>query len=271
MRNDSAKSISVIIPAYNSARFLGQAIESVQQQTVQPAEIIVIDDGSTDDTKSLVKSLKGSVQYHFQENRGQAAARNKGLQLATGDLITFIDADDIWIRNKLEIQLALLQDQPRYEMAIGFLELIPMAETKKVVQKTGKGIFTLHLGSILMRKKVFDKVGVFDEDMRLCDDTEWFFRVLEQQIKVKVHRDVVQLYRQHDNNITRDENRNNLYLLKSIKKSLDRRRKLSDSHAESLPAFDDMEKIMNYWQDEGAEFSENNQSPRNWKSQSQNV
>lgn len=243
--------ISVIIPAYNAGRFLPQAIDSIHKQTHKPHEIIVVDDGSDDNTETVVKNITGNIHYHFQENTGVASARNQGLELATGDLITFIDADDIWVKNKIEIQLNLLKNTPQVDIVIGFLRRVAMNEynsTNKIYEDQKSGVFALQLGSALIRKGVFQKVGNFDEKMKMSEDLDWFLRVKESKIDVFIHDDVVQYYRQHENNITRDHITTKHSMLKAFKKSLDRRRKAGIKKPDFLPTFDNLEKIKNYWE-----------------------
>src|SRR5215472_561278 len=97
--------ISVIIPAYNHARFLTPAIESVLSQTMEPSEIVVVDDGSTDETSSVLGTFGRQIRVVRQKNQGVAAARNRGAELATGEYLAFLDADDLWLPRKLEMQL----------------------------------------------------------------------------------------------------------------------------------------------------------------------
>ena len=240
--------ISVIIPVYNGEKFIREAIESILQQSVRPLEIIVIDDGSTDATGEVVKSYEDQIRYVYQERSGIAAARNRGLEMVQGNLITFIDADDIWLQNKLEIQLKILFEKPEYEMVIGLLTQIPISETKKVLEQEEKeGKYFISLGSTLIKTSVFDKIGHFDTEMVLGEDVDIFYRILESGIKVKAHLDIVQLHRRHDKNITNDLKETNRYLIKAIKKSLDRRRRAGNKIAVSLPSVVNMSEIINYW------------------------
>jgi glycosyltransferase involved in cell wall biosynthesis len=104
--------VSVIVAAYNSAPYIAAAIDSVLAQTHRPIEVIVVDDGSTDDTRARLEPYRGRLQYVFQPNAGPAAARNTGLARAQGDYIAFLDADDVWLPEKLETQLAVASRHP---------------------------------------------------------------------------------------------------------------------------------------------------------------
>lgn len=242
--------ISVIIPTFNSGKFIAEAIKSVLQQTVPPQEIIVVDDGSTDETESVVMQFKDDVQYVYQEHAGVAAARNEGLGLSQGDLITFIDADDIWLNNKIELQLQLFEQNPETELVIGFLQRVYKDcndKSAKIFAGDESGIFVLSLGCTLIREKVFEQVGNFDEELTMSEDFDWFLRTRELGIKAEVHCDTVQLYRQHESNTTKDKLETNRYFLKAFKKSLDRRRKqgLTDLKIPHSP--NDIDEMSNFW------------------------
>lgn len=244
------ETISVIIPAFNSAGFIAEAIRSVLQQTVPPQEITVVDDGSTDDTESVVKQFKKKVQYVYQDHAGVASARNKGLELSTGDFITFIDADDIWLRNKIEVQLEHFEQNPETELVIGFLQRVYKGcnnESAEIFDGDESGIFVLQLGSTVIRKEVFIKVGYFDEQMKLSEDLDWFLRARETEINVEVHEDVVQFYRQHEENITKDRAATNSYMLKAFKKSLERRRESGNDAPIGLSSFKNLDQIIEFW------------------------
>src|SRR3989338_5449563 len=112
--------VSVIIPAYNAASFVGEAIESVLTQTVRPAEIIVVNDGSTDETEQALRPYRAALTYIAQPNRGVPAARNSGIQVATGDVLAFLDADDTWSADKLARQVEFLRRHP--DVALHFTD-----------------------------------------------------------------------------------------------------------------------------------------------------
>ena len=104
--------VSAIIPAYNAGPFIVEAVESIRQQGAAVREIIIVDDGSTDNTEELVAALGEDIRYVRQENSGPSAARNLGVKLATSPLIAFLDADDVWTPNKIAEQLAIFQAYP---------------------------------------------------------------------------------------------------------------------------------------------------------------
>jgi glycosyltransferase involved in cell wall biosynthesis len=124
--NDDTPAVSVVMAAYNAERFIGLAIESALSQTAGDLELIIVDDGSSDGTEHAIAPFRADprVRYSRQENSGQCAAKNKGIELARGDFVAFLDADDLWRRDKLERQLRLFEDRPDVGVVYGFLEKI---------------------------------------------------------------------------------------------------------------------------------------------------
>ena len=218
---------SIIVPVFNGEAFLAEAIENIQQQGSHPLEIIIIDDGSTDGTAGVVKSLKGNVRYVHQSNKGPAAARNEGLKIADGNVIGFLDADDLWPENKLEIQLRYLCENPSVDIVLGktqFMRQSGVVDGRKTYEEYLKpGIF-LNLGSGIFRKHVFDKVGLFDPELYYSEDADWFIRARELEVSISLIDQITLLYRIHQNNMTRGKTPAEIGFLKVIKNSLDRRR-----------------------------------------------
>lgn len=250
MTRDSIESVSVIIPAYNAESFLADAVQSVLAQTIKPSEIIVVNDGSTDNTESIAKRFGNKIRYIRQENGGTASARNRGLEIAGGDLIGFLDADDIWLKNKLEIQVCILQKHPEYEVAIGLLSRIPISKTDEVMNREiTDGEYATSAGSSLFKREVFHKIGFFDEEMGFCEDVDLFLRILDFETKVWGHTDVVQLYRRHNQNMTLDEKSSFDSLLRVFKKTMDRRRRAG----KQIPNLGKMSRIMEFWQTDETE------------------
>ncbi len=228
--------VSVVIPVFNGERFLREAVQSVLDQKYLPLEIIVVDDGSTDGTATVARSLPETVRYLHQTNQGPAAARNRGIEQAQGSLIAFTDADDLWPAAKLELQLPYLIKDPKIDIVLGRIQqvlLSEMVDGPTQVQETG---FSVNLGSAVIRKSVFERVGLFDETMRYSEDVDWFMRAREAGAAIVTIDAVTLFYRQHDQNMTRGKSTSELNVLKALKKSLDRRRELSGSAA-ALPSF----------------------------------
>lgn len=237
--------ISVIIPAYNYDRYLPEAIESILAQNYHPIEIIIVDDGSTDNTRNVCENLQKHIQYiHYiyQPNRGLPAALNAGLKIASGDLITFVDADDIWDPKKIKLQVDLLAENPSTEIVLGYLQRIHSTKSidgKPVFENYDNPAMALSLGAASIRRSVFDRVGLLDEELQYANDLDWFMRARELEISMKVHTDTVLFYRRHDRNMTNQVELGNQYLASMFKKSLDRRRGKNNKSATSLPNLSD--------------------------------
>lgn len=186
--------ITVIIPTFNRDRFLKEAVQSVLDQdyfresdTTRPFEIIVVDDGSTDETGEVVQSFACDIRYFYQENRGVSAARNVGLQRARGDFIAFLDSDDLWKRDKIGVQMSLMNTVSRAMMCYTeetWIRRGIFVNPKKRHQKYSGWIFDkvlplclISLSSALFRREVFEKIGSFDEDLPVCEDYDFGIRL----------------------------------------------------------------------------------------------
>jgi glycosyltransferase involved in cell wall biosynthesis len=222
--------ISVIIPVYNGAAWLAEALDSVIRQSHRPLEIIVVDDGSTDNTVQVVNTFSAgcnlSWRYVYQENQGPAAARNRGLAMAEGEFVAFQDADDVWMDDKLSQQLALLKQYPLAKTVLGQTQWVQLDANGRLVSMPGalrSPRLLPHLHAALFRQEIFKQVGLLDETLRCGEDLDWYLRALEQNTSIVTHPETVLLYRRHDSNLTRNCNIKS-QLLHMIKRSLDRRR-----------------------------------------------
>ncbi len=214
--------VSVVIPVFNGERFLREAVQSVLSQKHSPLEVIIVDDGSTDGTENVARGLPAPVRYLHQTNQGPAAARNRGIEQAHGSLIAFADADDLWPPDKLELQLPCLITDPAIEIVIGRIQQVLLGQTQ--AEEFGEPAFSVNLGSAVIRKSVFERVGLFDETMRYSEDVDWFMRAREGGAAIMSIDAVTLFYRQHEENMTRGKSTSELNVLKALKRSLDRRR-----------------------------------------------
>lgn len=181
--------ISVIIPTYNSDKYICEAIDSVLCQTYVDYEIIVIDDGSTDNTKKIIFDHYPMVKYHFVQNGGAASARNFGILKAQGELIAFLDADDKWLPQKLEKQSATFHNDNKLGMV--FTENSFFNEQGVTTDKANKRERLMHgdivrniflnsyvaTPTVMVLKSVFDTVGLFDESLLVAEDDNMWMRI----------------------------------------------------------------------------------------------
>lgn len=174
--------VSVVIPTYNRAKELNRAIKSVLKQTYKKWELIIVDDGSTDDTKKVVqnymKKYKKKIKYLYQRNKGQGAARNYGIKRAKGEFIAFLDSDDEWLPEKLEKQIKLFSN-PNIGLAYSASNLNkgPFYRGKVLMQLINKNFITN--SSVVIRRKVLKKSGYFGEEdwLRNIEDYDLWLRI----------------------------------------------------------------------------------------------
>jgi uncharacterized protein (DUF1919 family)/GT2 family glycosyltransferase len=218
--------VTVIIPVYNGERFLAGAVENVLKQNYDPLEIIIVDDGSTDGTALIASTFKHCVRYYYQPNRGPAAARNLGIKEARGDVIAFQDVDDLWPVNKLRHQMSCLEKDPSVEIVQGLIQTMELDASappgELVFEETSAPYQFISLNSAVYRHSVFDKVGLLDEMLRDNEDTDWFIRAWENNVTKVVLDQVALFYRKHDRNMSRQQDRCDLQLVRLFKKHLDR-------------------------------------------------
>lgn len=192
--------LSIIIPVYNSELFIEETINKIYTQNYSPFELIIIDDGSTDNTAEIIKKNFPETLYYFQENKGPSAARNQGLKMCNGELIVFIDSDDYWENNSLHILSDFLLKNPDILIVEGTLrEFITQNDE---IQFISEAYYMSNLGTCMFRKEVFDIVGVFDERLICAQDIDWYIRAWENNIeKSRVDHNILN-YRKHANSLT---------------------------------------------------------------------
>jgi len=233
--------ISVIIPVYNGERFLAEAIQSVLDQTLPPDEIIVVDDGSTDGSAAIVTGMARTslspIHYRYQENQGPAAARNCALTVATGAMIAFMDADDLWLPDKSRQQTAVLATHPAAGVAWGDAITFGGASVEEA-RAVGK-VIPAHpmflLQSMLFRRTVLDQVGAFDEQLRVGEDVDWLLRAIDHGVKSVLHRDLAVYYRRHETNLTADRDAARRTFHTMFQRAMQRRR-LTQPDRQNFPS-----------------------------------
>lgn len=178
--------ISVIVPVHGGERFLAEALDSIEAQTHSPLETIVIDDGSPDSSAEIAAAREG-VRLLRQRQLGVPAARNAGLAIAEGEFVAFLDQDDVWHPHKLERQLALLRAQPDVDIVFTKMEVVLMEGTPRPVWCRPEWLQTPPTAFIpsawLVRRRAFERIGVFDGNFSSGCDTDWLARAGEAGLR----------------------------------------------------------------------------------------
>ena len=200
-------SISVVIPAWNAARHIGDAIESVLSQSVGPDEIIVVDDGSTDRTSDCVRAFGSRVTLIAQSNAGVAAARNRGFAAAQGEAIALLDSDDLMAPRRLELQRAVLAHDPDCAIALG-KQLTFRTEQERLALVSGAvDLSSVRPGYVpsaaMVRASAFRLVGPFDASLRIGDFLDWITRAQAHHAPIETMEQVVAYRRLHQGSLSR--------------------------------------------------------------------
>jgi glycosyltransferase involved in cell wall biosynthesis len=222
-------SVSVIIATYNRARYLAEAIDSVLSQRFRSFELIIVDDGSTDDTQELLRSYGDRLRFYRQENRGPSAARNLGVHHARGEWIAIQDSDDLYRPSHLEVLFRYVEAHPECRMVFAngaYLDrpehgrdtIIPVGKSRRLARDgvTIEDIFQrsiVRLQAALISKSAYDEVGGHDESLRICMDLDLSFRLF-MNFPVHYIDETVFQYRKHDGNTGKDED---LRLMENIR------------------------------------------------------
>lgn len=224
--------VSVITAVYNGEQYLHAALESLFAQDYERFESIVIDDGSEDGTAEIARSFP--VRYERQDNQGAAAARNRGIALARGDLVAYLDSDDLLPPNKLSTQSAYLVANPDVGCVLGRQELMlegvdePEWLQRDLVYGDLDGI---PLVSAMVRKRVLDEVGGFDTSFAFAEDRDLFVRLREHGVRIEVLPDIMVYRRFHGENTNFKRRPAKHPIFKSLKAKLDRERAAGEDRA----------------------------------------
>lgn len=204
--------VSIIIPTFNRYKLLQRALNSILKQSYLDYEIIVIDDGSTDKTAEILTELFPQIRYVYQDNKGVSSARNKGLELAKGEWIAFLDSDDEWLPEKLTLQLGLIKSTPDYKVC--HTEELWIRNGTRVNQmnkhkKFGGWIFPQCLplcvmspSSIVIHQSVFETVGNFDTSLPACEDYDLWLRITAKYPVLYIEEPQIKKYGGHDDQLS---------------------------------------------------------------------
>jgi len=219
--------VIVVIPVFNGAAYLAEAVQSVLRQTHERTEIIIVDDGSTDATPDIASSMANDVRYVRQNNAGPAAALNRGIALAEGAFVSFLSADDVWVPEKLTWQLAAMALDTRLQLVFGHVQQFISPELDKTVVATLRcppdPMPAYSAGSLLAKPEVFRTVGLFAEHFRVGEFIDWYGRALDLGLKIRMLPEVVSRRRIHRHNHSLSSRAPSNYP-RILKATLDRRR-----------------------------------------------
>jgi len=229
--NKTVPLVSVIIPTFNREHFLAEALASVYAQNSVPLQLIVVDDGSTDNTAAVVRTWGADLEYVYQTHRGPGAARNTGIAHAKGEWLAFLDSDDLWVQNGLRRQLELTEAYPSARVIWGTLQVMRQHETNPgFFEPCGLPVLQHSLETALIHRTLFEpsQVGLLNESALTGEDADWFCRLFEQHVEIVVHQEVISLYRWHRSNLIANQSahreRAMLGLLHAFARALERRR-----------------------------------------------
>ncbi|RLA62772.1 MAG: glycosyltransferase family 2 protein [Epsilonproteobacteria bacterium] len=207
--------ISIIIPTYNRSAYLFRAIESVQYQTYKDWELIIVDDGSTDNTQKEITYLlkeEKKIKYIKTPNRGVSAARNLGIHLSSGDYLAFLDSDDEWLPEKLELQMEFVNTNPEIELVHGdeiWIRNGKRVNQKNIHKKFGGNIFSQSLdlcaispSTAFLKRSLFKRVGFFREDFPVCEDYDLWLRVTSRNEVGFIARPLIVKYGGHEGQLS---------------------------------------------------------------------
>jgi glycosyltransferase involved in cell wall biosynthesis len=228
--------VSCIVPVFNGVHDVMRALDSIFAQAHRPLEVIVVDDGSTDETGAVIAAYGEHVRYVRQENAGPAAARNRGIRAARGALIAFLDQDDRWHPDKLAHQLTAFASRPSTDACVGHVESVWDDDTPRQADQPRAGVVPGYVtGTLLARREVFDRVGLFDAELWFVDSLEWFSRAVDAGITIAVLPEVLLYHRVHGGNLSRRGDDSRAETLRVIKRTLDRRRAADASAEDETP------------------------------------
>ncbi len=225
----SLDGVTCVVPVWNCEKYVSEALDSIASQTYPCTSVIVVDDGSTDRTNQMVSDYKNlDIHYIRQINAGPAAARNLGLSQVHTEFVAFLDADDVWHREKLEIQISYFHNSPKLELCVSHIQNFWSPELPGEAREENPGLLNPWIGyvysALLARRSVFDRVGLLNSGMRHGEDTDWFVRSVHAGVLREVVPQVLTYRRLHPDNLSRKHHESRDALLRTVKQHLDWKR-----------------------------------------------
>lgn len=220
--------VSVVIPAFNAARFLAETIDSVLAQDHPALEVVVVDDGSTDATGEIARSYGDAVAVLTQVHQGLGAAQNRGIARATGDYLSFLDADDLWRPQKTRLQVAAIESLPDIDIVFAHVEQFSSAPAEggaaPTIPETRQVVPGYSTGTMLLARSTFDRVGRFSTAVTIGPFLEWYMRAEDLGIRAHMMQEVLMHRRVHQHNMGIRLRHQQGDYLRVLKESIDRRR-----------------------------------------------
>jgi glycosyltransferase involved in cell wall biosynthesis len=213
------QSISLVIPCFNAAPFLAAALRSALEQTRAPDEIVVIDDGSDDDSAAIAEAVAGPIRVIRTGHRGIGAARNAGIEVSSGALIAFLDADDLWTAHSVETRLRFWEHRPELDYVFGSVVCFD-SETGAETAPAEPGRLA---GSLLLRRAAFSEIGLFDTALRTGETIDWIGRADAAGYRSGATGEVTLRRRVHSSNTTRTTQDLHADYLRILRRNLARR------------------------------------------------
>lgn len=218
INNETTPAVTIVIPAYNAARYIGQALDSIKAQTVTDYEVIVVNDGSSDrpELERILEAHPLSIRYISQENKGPSAARNAAIKAGRGKFYAQLDSDDQWTPDYLEVQLGILNDHPEVAFVYPNATIVSDSsdaerEFMKVSPSEGEVSFEslvrekcVVMTSVTARMNAIRDAGMYDEAIRSCEDFDLWLRIAKTGGRITYHRRPLVLYRRHDGSLSSD-------------------------------------------------------------------
>lgn len=219
--------ISIIVPVYNGSQFIAEALQSIFDQSFKDYEIVVVDDGSTDETRQIVEKYQDSITYLYQKKAGAGRARNLGVEKTNRKFIAFLDADDYWVSDKLEKQYNFLLENDDVDAVFGYTKQVSQTDwkTKEIMEKKTDKLSAAHLPStMLIRRDSFYQAGFYPLEYQVGEVVDWYLKAQEAGLKMELLPDLVLWRRIHSENLgIRHRSSINDYV-RIVKRSIERRR-----------------------------------------------
>lgn len=208
LTESAALRVSCVVPVFNGSRYLAETLESLFSQTHPPFEVIVVDDGSTDETGAVARAFGQRIRYIHQDNAGPAAARNRGVELARGELVAFQDADDLWHPEKLSRQTARFAARPELDLSLVHIRNFWVDELAEEARRFADHPLSRprpgYIASAIMaRRRLFTRIGLLDPTKHHKDIAVWLIQALQAGAFVETLPDVLVHRRIHESNLSR--------------------------------------------------------------------